>query len=166
MHRKHGLRIFAIWEKSMSWVLASEEDGWLLVLAEALRRVPHVVVVVGGRDGKVVIERLYLSLPYVEKPFNSKVIKSFVPELRSRQVFFVFRDSYVIYKWVMNIRCTFHIFMYGYVTVILPVFLISGDISSWSVTFLLLIFFSTAVAYWPLVEPSIRDSLHRTHHWK
>ena len=35
--------------------------------------------------------------PYVEKPFNLKVIKSFVPELRSRQVFFVFRDSYVLY---------------------------------------------------------------------
>ena len=54
--------------------------------------------------------------PYVEKPFNSKVIKSFVPKLRSRQVFFVFRDSYVIYIWVMNILCTFHIFMYEYVT--------------------------------------------------
>ena len=49
-----------------------------------------------GADGKVSIKRWYLS-PYVEKPFNSKVIKSFVPELRSRQVFFVFRDSYVIY---------------------------------------------------------------------
>ena len=31
-------------------------------------------------------------------------------------MFFVFRDSYVIYIWVMNILCTFHIFMYGYVT--------------------------------------------------
>ena len=26
--------------------------------------------------------------PYVEKPFNSKVIKSFVPELTSRKCFF------------------------------------------------------------------------------
>ncbi len=51
---------------------------------------------VGGADGKASIERLCLS-PYVEKPSNSKVIESFVPELRSRQVFFVFRDSYVIY---------------------------------------------------------------------
>ena len=40
-----------------------------------------------GADGKVVIERLGLSLPRVEKPFNSEVIKSFVPELRSRKVF-------------------------------------------------------------------------------
>ena len=54
--------------------------------------------------------------PYVGKPFNSKVIKSFVPELRSRQVFFVFRDSYVIHIWVINILCTFRIFMDGYVT--------------------------------------------------
>ena len=42
----------------------------------------------GGSDGKASIERVCLS-PYVEKPFNSKVIKSFVPELRSR----VFRVS-------------------------------------------------------------------------
>ncbi len=35
-----------------------------------------------GADGKANIERLCLS-PYVEKPFNSKVIKSFAPELRS-----------------------------------------------------------------------------------
>ena len=41
-----------------------------------------------GADGKVIIERLCISLPNVDKPLNSKVIKSFVPELRSRQVFF------------------------------------------------------------------------------
>ena len=52
MHRKRGLRIWGIWEKSESWVLASEEDGWLSELAEALRRVSHVVVVVvvGGGE--------------------------------------------------------------------------------------------------------------------
>ena len=70
-----------------------------------------------GADGKVIIERLCISLPYVET-FNSKVIKGFVPELRSRYVFFMFRDSYVLCIYVMNILCTFHIFMYGYVTVI------------------------------------------------
>ena len=42
-----------------------------------------------GADGKVSIERWYLS-PYVEKPLNSKVIKSFVPELRSRKCFSCF----------------------------------------------------------------------------
>ena len=59
-----------------------------------------------GADGKVVLERLCISLPYVET-FNSKVIKGFVPELRSRYVFFVFRDSYVLCIY-MNILCTFH----------------------------------------------------------
>ena len=61
-----------------------------------------------GADGKVIIERLCISLPYVET-FNSKVIKGFLPELRSRYVFFVFRDSYVLCIYVMNILCTFPI---------------------------------------------------------
>ena len=68
-----------------------------------------------GVDGKDSIERLCISLPYVET-FNLKVIKGFLPELRSRYVFFVFRDSYVLCIYVMNILCTFDIFMYGYVT--------------------------------------------------
>ena len=61
-----------------------------------------------GADRKVIIERLCISLPYVET-FNSTVIKGFVPELRSRYVFFVFRDSYVLCIYVMNILCTFHV---------------------------------------------------------
>ena len=96
-------RLWEIWEKSVSWVLPPEE-GWLSKLAQALWRV-HTWF---GADGKVSIERWYLS-PYVEKPFNWKVIKSFVPELRSCQVFFVCRDSYVIYMCVvdiMNVLCT------------------------------------------------------------
>ena len=71
-----------------------------------------------GADEKVSIEKLCLS-PYVEKPFNSKVIKSFVPELRSRKCFFVFWDSYVLYIYVMNILCTFHISISGYVKILL-----------------------------------------------
>ena len=47
-------------------------------------------VFVCGGDGKVVIERVCLSLPHVKKPFNSKVIKSFVLELRSRECFSCF----------------------------------------------------------------------------
>ena len=86
MHRKRARRIRGIWKKSVSWVFASEEDGWHSELAEALWRVPHVVVVVGGVGRWKSLHRkiVYLS-PYVEKPFNSKVIKSFVPELRSRK---------------------------------------------------------------------------------
>ena len=49
-----------------------------------------------GADGKASIERLCISLPYVDT-FNSKVIKGFVPELRSRYVFYVYmlRTCYV-----------------------------------------------------------------------
>ena len=56
----------------------------------------------GGGDGKVIIERLCISLPYVET-FKSKVIKGFVLELRSRYVFFVFQGSYVLCICVTNI---------------------------------------------------------------
>ena len=55
----------------------------------------------------------------MSKPLNSKVIKGFVPELRSRYVFFAFRISNVLCIYVMNILCTFHILMYGYVTTII-----------------------------------------------
>ena len=44
--------------------------------------------------------------PYAEKPLNSKVIKSFVPEQRSRYVFFEFRDSYVLSLWTFDVRFT------------------------------------------------------------
>ena len=69
----------------------------------------------GAADGKANIKRLCISLSYVET-FNSKIIKGFKPELRSRYVFFVFRDSYVLCIYVMNIRCTFHISVSGYGT--------------------------------------------------
>ena len=84
MHRKCAQRILEIWEKSVSRVFASEE-GWLSELAEALWQVPHMVW--GGwksQHRKIV----YLP-PHIEKPFNSKVIKSFVPEWRSRKCFCV-----------------------------------------------------------------------------
>ena len=94
---------------------ASEEDGWFSLA----RRTQTSGLVTGaardgrwGADGKVIIERLCISLPYVET-FNSKVIKGFVPELRSCYVFFLFRDSYVLCIYVMNILCTFH---HSYVT--------------------------------------------------
>ena len=77
-----------------------------------------------GAVEKVSIERLYLS-PYVEKPLNSKVIKSFVPELRSRKCFLCFGIPMLsIYElwtlWTFCVpvwRCLFHVFISGYVTV-------------------------------------------------
>ena len=102
------------WKSQLSWVPGSEEDGWLSLArrsqASGLVAGAHVMGG-GGADGKSRIERLCISLPYVET-FNSKVIKGFVPELRSRYVFFMFRDSYVLCIYVMNIICTFHTYPY------------------------------------------------------
>ena len=86
-----------------------------------------------GTDGKVSIERLCLS-PYVEKPFNSKVIKSFVPELRSRKVFRVSGFLFYIYVCAIDILCTFHIFMYGYVIDVVGIFYSPGQRGSISMT--------------------------------
>ena len=63
------------------------------------------VCVCGGSNEKARIERMCISFPYVEN-FNSKVIKGFVPELRSRYVFFEFRDSYVLSLWTFDVRFT------------------------------------------------------------
>ena len=94
-------------EKVSSWELDSEREGstfgarWgqmnLCTTGAARNGV--------GGDGKVIIERLYISLLYAET-FNSKVIKGSVPELWSR---YVFRDSYFLCIYVMNILCTFPI---------------------------------------------------------
>ena len=113
-----------IWEKSVSWILAWKEESWLSGLVVARRicalRALHVSWVESWRYKSSQHRRIVSLSPYVEKRFNSEVIKSFVPELRSRKCFFVFRDSYVFYIWVMNILCLFHVFMYGYVTVVVP----------------------------------------------
>ena len=74
-----------------------------------LWRVPHEM---GGRWKSQNRKNVYLS-PYVEEPLNSKVIKSFVPELRSRKCFSCFEILmlYVIYIY-MNIICPFHTWPY------------------------------------------------------
>ena len=56
---------------------------------EARRGLVAGAHVLGAENGKVSIERWYIS-PYVEKPFNSKVINSFVTELRNRKCFSCF----------------------------------------------------------------------------
>ena len=81
--------------------------GRLSGLAEARQicalQAPHEM---GRADGKFIIEILCISLPYVET-FNSKVIKGFVPELRSRKCFSCF--GIPMFYAYMNILCTFHI---------------------------------------------------------
>ena len=90
-----------IWEKSVSWVPASEEDSWLSL---ARRGLAAGTAHDGGADRKVSIERLCLSLLMSNNLFNSKVIKSFVPELRSRKCFLCFGiPMFYLYMRVMNI---------------------------------------------------------------
>ena len=62
----------------------------------------------GGRWKSQNRKNVYLS-PYVEEPLNSKVIKSFVPELRSHYVFFEFRDPmYYVYIIIIIMSCRQH----------------------------------------------------------
>ena len=80
-----------------------------------LWRVPHEM---GAGRGKSQNRKIMPPSPYVEEPLNSKVIKSFVPEQRSRYMFFEFRVSYVLCYRYMNIICPFRISVYGYGTYI------------------------------------------------
>ena len=83
-----------ILKKSVELRLDTEREG----LTFACSRRPWAGV---ARDGRGADEKAR-----IEKLLNSKVIKSFVPELRSRYVFFVFRDSYVLcmYKWILYVH--------------------------------------------------------------
>ena len=99
-HQKRGLRF--------------EKSQWSWVDFRSLPRPCGGCRTWFGADGKVVIKRLCLPLPHVEKPFNSKVIKSFIPELRSRKYFLCFGIPMLsIYElWTFYVH-----FMYPYIWV-------------------------------------------------
>ena len=85
------------WRKLVQLSPASGGDGWLW-LARGGFATGARVLAGGGADG-------YLS-PYVEEPLNSNVIKSFVPELRSRKCFSCFEIlcyMYMCYEHSMYI---------------------------------------------------------------
>ena len=94
------------------------EKSRLSGLAKARRicalRAPHEMVGM-GRWKSQNRKNVYLS-PYVEKPLNSKVIKSFVPELRSRECLSCFGILmfYVYMLWTFYVRFT-HIRIMGMV---------------------------------------------------
>ena len=88
-----------ILKKSVTW----GEDGWFSLARGDLCGGCHTWWS-GGR-WKSQNRKIVPLSPYVEKPLNSKIIKSFVPEQRS-QVFF--RISWFLYSIFMDIRCTFH----------------------------------------------------------
>ena len=98
----HAQRISGILKKLVSWVETCLRRRRLTF---ACSRRPWAGV---ARDGgcrwkSQNRKNVYLS-PYVEEVLNLKVIKSFAPELRSRYVFFEFRDSYVLTSWTFNVR--------------------------------------------------------------
>ena len=68
----------------------------------------------GGRWKALNRKNVYLS-PYVEEPLNSKVIKSFVPELRSRKCFSCFENPmfYVYMLWTFYVHFTYPYHGYG-----------------------------------------------------
>ena len=114
-HRKRAEDFGRFWKSQ--WVElrpTSGEEGWLL-LPRRTQASGHCggCHMCWGADEKARIERMCISLSYVET-FNSKVIKCFVPELRSRNVFFEFRDSYVLSLWTFDVRFTHsHIWLWN-----------------------------------------------------
>ena len=93
-------RIWGILKKSVSWV---EFYLGRRRLAFACSRKPCGGCRTrwrGWADGKARIERMCISLPYVES-FNSKVIKGFVPEPRSRKCFFLCFEIPMFYAYML-----------------------------------------------------------------
>ena len=89
---------------------ASGEDGWLSIARRSQAsgfcdEWTRVGLGVGGRWKSQNRKNVYHS-PYVEEPLNSKVIKSFVPELRSRKCFSCFEIPmfYVYMLWTSHVH--------------------------------------------------------------
>ena len=99
---------WGIWKSQESWVLPRKKTVDFRLLAEALGRC-HT-----RWGGRWIEKNVYLS-PYVEEPLNSKVIKSFVPELRSRKCFSCFGIPmfYVYMLWTFHVRFTYPYHGYG-----------------------------------------------------
>ena len=103
---------FGDFEKSQSsWVLSREKTFDFRLLAEALGRYRTRW---GCRWKYQNRKNVYLS-PYAEEPLNTKVIKSFIPEIRCRKCFSCFKIPmfYVyIYEHPMYIS-QIHVYGYG-----------------------------------------------------
>ena len=101
-----------ILKKSVELRPASGEDGWLSLARGGLRLVSHEMC--GGRWRSQNRKNVYLS-PYIEEPLNSKLIKCFVPELRSRECFSCFEIPmfYVYIVWTLYIHFAYPYHGYG-----------------------------------------------------
>ena len=110
---------WGFWKSQLSPAL--EEDGWLSLArrsqASGLGQVLHEMWG-RGRWKSQNRKNVYLS-PYVEEPLNSKIIKNFVPELRSRKCFSCFEiPMFYVYMlrtlWTFCVPvwiCPFHVAM-------------------------------------------------------
>ena len=96
-------------ESQLSWELDSEREGSTFGARwdQTNLRVTGATRDGGGRWKSQNRKNVYLS-PYVEEPLNSKVIKSFVPELRSRKCFSCFGIPmfYAYMLWTFYVRFT------------------------------------------------------------
>ena len=103
-------RIWGILKKSVSWV-GSFLGRRRLTFACSRRPCDRCARVVWWEDEKARIEKMCITLPHVEEPLNSKVIKSFVPKLRSRKCFSYFEIP-MFYMYMLR---TFYVrFAYPY----------------------------------------------------
>ena len=111
-HRKRA-EDFGILKNSVSWVetclgrrrlnFACAQRPWAGVARDG----------VGGRWKSQSRKNVYLS-PYVDEPLNSKVIKGFVPELRSRKCFLCFEIPMFYVIWVFGDPSFLHITSMAY----------------------------------------------------
>ena len=122
-HRKGAEDFGRFWKSHLVEMRpASREDGWFSLARGDLCGGCHMCC---GGWWKSQNRKIVPLSPYVEEPLNSKVIKSFIPEQRSRQVFFVYRDSHLV-CYICNERPMYisHIRLYGYGTIILIIIII------------------------------------------
>ena len=113
MHRKRARRIWGILKKSVELSLAVRRRR--VTFACSLRPCGGYHTCWGwGRWKSQNRKNVYLS-PNVEEPLNSKVIKSFVSELRSRKCFSCFGIPmfYVYMLWTFYVR-----FPYPYLVIV------------------------------------------------
>ena len=85
IHRKRARRILGDLKKSVVESCCPRKKGDFRLLTEALWWVPHVL---GGGGRWKSQHRKIVPLSLCRETFHSKLIKGFVPELRSRFVFF------------------------------------------------------------------------------
>ena len=108
MHRKHTRRIWGILKKSVELSLAVRRRRVTFASSQWHCGGCPMCWWRGGGGGRLKSQNrknVYLS-PYVEEPLNSKVIKSFVPELRSRKCFRVsgfLCSMYICYEHSMYV---------------------------------------------------------------